>query len=352
MGVDARSNIIPALAEYKMPALRGDILSSDGAIYATTGAEKNLVLGWPAADEATADDEIVRWMRSRLDEVQQTIGVQINVSDTDLLAQYKTQRYQPFMVLENVTPYEVGKIQAAGLEAKGFGFQTAPLRNYPLGTEFSHALGYLSRDQQRNRGKYLSGDVIYDRYKGAAGLEQVFNQDLTGKDGRFMISTTPEGYARSAVVADPATYGNNVRLSIDSKVQHAVEVALTGAAMATHSLPMTAAVIMDVHTGDVVGMASHPTYDPNIFVPTIAKDEWDALNAAQFNPLLDRTIHAQYPPGSGFKTVTSIAAMKAGRVRPELGRALHRLVRSRQHAHGPENGEGRCHLPRGADALL
>jgi penicillin-binding protein 2 len=310
---DKRANIIPSLAEYKMPGLRGDILSNDGTVYATTGSEKNLVLGWPAADEATSDDEIVRWMRSRLDEVQQTLGTQINVTDADLLAQYRTQRYQPYMVMENVTPFQVGQVQAAGLEAKGFGFQTAPLRKYPRGTELAHALGYLSRDQQRNRGKYLSGDVIYDRYKGAAGLETVFNQDLTGKDGRFMISTTPEGYARSAVVAEPATYGNNVRLSIDSKIQQAVEAALTASGqLPDHPHPMTAAVIMDVHTGDVVAMASHPTYDPNIFVPTIAKDEWDALNAAQFNPLLDRTIHAEYPPGSGFKTVTSIAAMRAG----------------------------------------
>jgi penicillin-binding protein 2 len=310
---DKRENVIPSLAEYKMPALRGDILSSDGVVYATTGSEKNLVLGWPAADEATADDEIVRWMRTRLDEAQQTLGTTISVTDADLLAQYKTQRYQPFMVMENVTPFQVNQVQSAGLEAKGFGFQTAPLRKYPRGTELSHTLGYLSRDQQRNRGKYLSGDVIYDRYKGAAGLEQVFNQELIGKEGRFMISTTPEGYARSAVVAEPATFGNNIRLSIDSKIQAAVENALTAAASdKDHPLPMTGAVIMDVHTGDVVAMASHPTYDPNIFVPSIAKDEWDALNAAQFNPLLDRTIHAQYPPGSGFKTVTSIAAMKAG----------------------------------------
>jgi penicillin-binding protein 2 len=307
MGGDKRANLIPSLAEYKMPGLRGDILSSDGVIYATTGSEKNLVLGWPATDEATADDEIVRWMRTRLDEVQQTIGIKVDISDADLLAQYKTQRYQPFMVMENVTPDQVNKIQTAGLEAKGFGFQTAPLRKYPHGPELAHALGYLSRDQQRNRGKYLSGDVVYDRYKGADGLEQVFNQDMTGKDGRFMIQTTPEGYARSAVVAEPATYGNNVRLSIDSKIQAAVESAMTAS---PH--PMTAAVIMDVHTGDVVAMASRPTFDPNIFVPSIANDEWQALSTAQFNPLLDRTMRAQYPPGSGFKTITSIAAMKAG----------------------------------------
>jgi penicillin-binding protein 2 len=307
MGDDKRSDLTPALAEYKMPGLRGDILSSDGTVYATTGSEKNLVLGWPGTDEATADDEIVRWMRDRLDEVQQTIGIKVDVSDQDLLAQYRTQRYQPFLVIENATPDQVGKIQAAGLESKGFGFQTAPLRVYPRGPELAHVVGYLSRDQQRNRGKYLSGDVIYDRYKGASGMEQVFNQELTGKDGRFMISTTPEGYARSAAVAEAATCGDNVRLSIDSKIQAAME-----SAMAASPNPMKAAVMIDVHTGDVVAIASHPTFDPNIFVPTIAADEWQALNGGEYIPLLDRSVHAQYPPGSGFKTVTSIAAMKAG----------------------------------------
>jgi penicillin-binding protein 2 len=308
MGVgDKRANIIPTLAEYKMPGLRGDILSSDGTVYATTGSEKNLVLGWPAADEATVDGDIVKWMRTRLDEVQQTLGTQIAISDDDLLAQYRTQRYQPFQVLENLTPDQVSKIQAAGLESRGFGFQTAPLRVYPRGPQLSHVIGYMSRDQQRNRGKYLSGDVIYDRYKGAAGLEQVYNQDLIGKDGRFMISTTPEGYARSAVVADPATYGGNVRMCIDSKIQAAME-----SAMAASPNPMKAAVMMDIKTGDVVAMASHPTFDPNVFVPSITADEWNLLNTAEYIPLLDRSLHAEYPPGSGFKTVTSIAAMKAG----------------------------------------
>jgi penicillin-binding protein 2 len=302
-----RDTDIPALAEYKMPGLRGDIISADGVVYATTGSEKNLVLGWPAADEATADAEIVRWMRTRLDELKQAAGLDVTITDADLIAQYHAQRYQPFMVAENVTPYQIGKIQSAGLEAKGFGFQSAPLRNYPRGTELAHALGYLSRDQQRNRGKYLSGDVIYDRYKGASALEMVFNKELTGKEGRFIISTTPEGYARSAVVAEPAGYGDNIRLSINSKIQTAMEQAL-----AASPKKMKAAVMIDVHTGDVVAIASQPTYDPNIFVPNIASDEWQLLNTDQYNPLLDRTIHAQYPPGSSFKTVTSIAAMKAG----------------------------------------
>jgi hypothetical protein len=269
MGDDSRSNVIPALAEYHLPGLRGDILSEDGTVYATMGTERNLVLNWPAATDAATDEDIVHWMRARLAEVDKAIGVTVNIPDAEIVTEYRVLRYQPFLVQEDITPAQAGMIQAAGLESKGFGFQMAPRRVYPHGTELAHVLGYLSRDQQRNKDKYLSGDVVYDRYKGAAGIEGVFNKDLTGKDGRFMISTTPEGYARSAAVAEPATYGNNVRLSIDSKLQSIVEQAMTNSPK-----KMTAAVMMDVHTGDVVAMASHPTFDPNIFVPAISADEW------------------------------------------------------------------------------
>ena len=255
----------------------------------------------------------------------------VDISDDEILAEYRTQRYQPFMVLENLTPYQVGKIQSAGLEAKGFGFQTAPLRHYPRGTELAHVIGYLSRDQQRNRGKYLAGDVIYDRYKGASGLEQVFNQDLSGKDGNFMISTTPEGYARSAVMTAPATYGNNVRLAIDSKVQAAMETA-----MAASPNPMKAAVMIDVHTGDVVAHGFAADLRPEHLRPLdqrrrMAGAQQRRIHSPARPPASTRT----YPPGSGFKTVTSIAAMKAGVFDPNWVVVCTGSLRPRQHAHGP-----------------
>jgi penicillin-binding protein 2 len=302
---DKRSNIIPALAEYKMPALRGDILSSDGSVYATMNNQQNLVVKWPAAGEAATDADIVSWMRARLDEANKAIGVTLTISDPDLLAQYRTQRYQPFTVLEDITPAQANLIRTAGLEAKGFSFVGVPRRIYPRNSELAHVLGYLSRDQQRNKGKYLSGDVIYDRYRGASGLEYEFNKDLIGQEGRFMISTSPDGYARSAAVAQPPTYGGNLRLTIDSKIQASAEKAL-------NRKKMDAFVLMDVQNGDVVAMASHPTFDPNIFLPTIDANEWQMLKDDKYNPLLNRTIDAEFPPGSCFKTVTSIAAMVAG----------------------------------------
>ena len=302
---DKRSNIIPALAEYKMPGLRGDILASDGSIYATMKNQQNLVVKWPGASDSTTDADIVKWMRDRFAEAKKVIDVDVTVSDPDLLAQYHNQRYQPFTVQEDITPYQADQIRQAGLEAKGFGFVGTPIRIYPKGSELAHVIGYLSRDQQRNKGKYLSGDVIYDRYKGAAGLEKVFDDDLQGKEGSFMISTTPDGYARTAAVSTPPGYGHSLRLTIDPKIQAAAEKAL-------NRKRMDAWVMLDIHNGDVVAMASHPTFDPNIFLPTIASDEWAMLNGDVHNPLINRGIDAQYPPGSCFKTVTSIAAMAAG----------------------------------------
>ncbi len=302
---DKRDNIIPALAEYKMPGLRGDIVSADGVTYATMVNQQNLVVKWPAASDSSTDADIVAWMRARFDEANKAVGVSVTISDQDLLAQYHTQRYQPFTVLEDITPTQADQIRNAGLEAKGFSFVGTPRRIYPRGPELAHVLGYLSRDQQRNRGKYLSGDVIYDRYKGAFGIEKVFDSDLNGKEGSFMISTTPDGYARSAAVSAQPAYGNTLRLTIDSKIQAAAEKAL-------NRKRMDAWVMMDIHTGDVVAMASHPTYDPNIFLPTIAPDEWQMLSSDQYVPMLNRAIDAQFPPGSVFKTVTSVAAMTAG----------------------------------------
>jgi penicillin-binding protein 2 len=302
---DRRSNIIPTLAEYKMPGLRGDIVSADGTVYATLKNQQNLVVKWPAAGDSTTDEDILAWMRARFAEANKAIGVTVDTTDKDLLAQYHAQRYQPFTVLEDITPTQAAQIRAAGLEARGFGFVGVPLRVYPRGPELAHVLGYLSRDQQRNKGKYLSGDVIYDRYKGASGLEWEFNQDLVGKEGSFMISTTPDGYARSAVVSQAPAYGHTLKLAIDSKIQAAVEKAL-------NRKRMDAFVMMDVQNGNVVAMASHPTFDPNIFLPTISSDEWGMLNSDQYIPLLNRAIDAQYPPGSCFKTITSIAAMVAG----------------------------------------
>ena len=95
------------------------------------------------------------------------------------------------------------------------------------------------------------------------------------------------------------------RLTIDGQLQGYLEQALC-------LRKADAAVVIDVNSGDVIAIGSHPAFDPNVFVPAISATDWDALNKDPMNPLESRAISAQYPPGSSFKVVTSIAAMRAG----------------------------------------
>jgi penicillin-binding protein 2 len=308
---DKRSDIIPVLAEYKMPGLRGNIMSDDGKIYATMAPEKNLMLTWPATDEVSDTQEVVRWMRSRLEQIQALLNVPVEINDDNLARAYKVLRFQPYFVLENLTNDQIQKIQDAGWLSKGFGIQTIPRRTYPQGDEMCHLLGYLGQAQKVNRyGKYLSGDVLYDRYRGQTGLELLCNDDLTGQDGQFDVATTPDGYVRSAAVNTPSTNGNNVRLCINGEIEAIVNRALD-------LDKLDAAVMMDVNTGDIVALAAHPTYDPNIFVPAISADNWKALDDDPTKPLICRAYAANYPPGSAFKTITSVAAMRAGVFDPD-----------------------------------
>ena len=208
-----------------MPGLRGDILSSRTGRLCHDGLRRRARLA--AADEASADTDIVRYMRTRFDEVQQAIGIKVDISDDDLLAEYRTQRYQPFVVMENLTPYQVDKIQSAGLEAKGFGFQTAPLRSYPRGTELSRARVSFARPATQSR-EVPQRRCHLRPLQGAAEPGAGFQQgpDQQGRAVHDFTRPRRRGMRGPPAVAEPATYGNNVRLSIDSKIQNAMETAM------------------------------------------------------------------------------------------------------------------------------
>lgn len=295
---------IPAVAEYRMPPLRGSIYSADGKVFAGMAQSQNLVLGWPAPEVAHTDDEVVAWIRKRLALAQNWLHGSMDISDLDLKSLYKFQRFHPILVAQNLTPEQVAEFPKLTLGAEGFSLEGTPRRVYPMGDSLAHVLGFLQRTQGRNRKQYQAGEVIYDDYQGAAGLEQYFDKDLRGKEGRLTIATTPEGFAKMAVINSEATAGANLRMTIDSRIQQAAGHALEGARIGS-------VVVMDVHSGDIVAMESRPSYDPNSFIPTLSYDRWQALVHDPQNPLLDRVYRQPNPPGSTFKIITTLASMRA-----------------------------------------
>ena len=228
------------------------------------------------------------------------------------------------------------------------------LRDYPLGVVGAHFLGQLGEISPHElteasfRG-YQAGDVV-----GQSGVEYTYDRWLRGINGSVRVEVDASGRPKQVVAGGTLPQaGDNLQLSIDAKVQRAAENAVNYGIDLAHAdneqaADGGAAVVLDAHTGEVIAMASEPTFNPAWFVGGLSAKHWKKLNI-KTTPLLDRTIQGVYPMGSTFKVVDSIAALENGVISPsttlEAGRHLHqprpavaRLEPQRSRRHRPDPG--------------
>jgi len=188
------------------------------------------------------------------------------------------------------------------------------VRTYPQGILASQVLGYAGliseEDMKSDLFKdYHSGDIV-----GKSGAELAFETVLQGVRGRQLIEVDAKGKPQAIVQDDPPQAGQDVMLTLDADLQAATEAILaeTVAAGLATKLHTTgaAAVVLDVKTGEVLAMASYPTYDPEQFVGGITQKNWDLLTDEKSNyPLINRAIGASYPPASTFKAFVGLGAV-------------------------------------------
>jgi len=300
---------IPQVARCRLPALRGDILSRDGRALATMIQSQSLVLRWPTDGKCRTEEDYLRWVKERLVDASEWLGGPIMLSDEHLRNQFRLHRFRPLTVAENLAQERIVEFPKSPLVREGFALQGVPRRTYPDGAFFSHSLGHIKRTGSANDRAYYPGELIYDDYEGASGLEKLFDADLRGKDGQVTIVTNPDGFPRKAWIDWQATTGNNIRTTIDHSLQTAAEAAIG-------TVRAGAVVVLDVNNGDVLAMASQPQYNPNDFIPFLPEERWQELVSSEKNPLLNRAYRQHHPPGSTFKLITSLAASRAGVLDP------------------------------------
>ncbi len=186
------------------------------------------------------------------------------------------------------------------------------VRKYPQGLLAAHILGSIgevtAEDLEKNPDKDLAaGDTL-----GKTGIEQTYDDELRGQPGDTKVQVDSTGRIVSQLPSTLPVPGESVRLSIDEKVQQAGEASLQSI-----GLP-GAFVAMDVNNGQVLGLASNPTFDPDMFTHPLTQNQVDALydedNGA---PLFDRAIGGQYAVGSTFKPFTALAALDGGYITPQ-----------------------------------
>jgi penicillin-binding protein 2 len=185
-------------------------------------------------------------------------------------------------------------------------------RAYPLGADFAHVVGYVGPVSDYDLSKLDNPEPVLQIpgfQIGKSGVEARMESDLRGRAGTSRIEVNAAGRVMRELARDDGQSGHDLHLTIDAGLQNFVQ-----ARVADESAGV---VVMDVESGDLVAVASAPSFDPNLFVRGISVADYRGLMDHPYRPLANKSVSGVYPPGSTFKMVTALAALDAGAVGPE-----------------------------------
>ena len=213
-------------------------------------------------------------------------------------------KYEPIPLKQDITPDEQAFIAAHKDDLPELDTLDEQRRLYPRDGFMAHLIGYVGEvsEADLNNSKYAfyePGDVV-----GKSGVEEAYDEILRGQDGSRDMIVNSHGREVGVMGEEYAKPGQDLRLTVDLDVQKAAEQALEG--------KIGAIVAMDPHTGEILAMASRPTYDPNQFSVRLTRAYWQTILDNGDHPLLNKAIQAQLAPGSTFKIIMSLAGLQEG----------------------------------------
>ena len=217
--------------------------------------------------------------------------------------------FVPVTVRENLQWEDVSRIEVNAPDLPGLSIEVGQSRHYPFAHDFSHVLGYVAAVSE----KEVTGDPLLELpgFKiGKNGVERVFDLNLRGKAGNSQVEVNAVGRVIRELSRQEGQPGDDLRLTIDRDLQKL-------AADRLKKEKSAAAVVMDIHNGDVLVLSSVPGFDPNEFVTGLSSRSWRRLVNDPHTPLINKAISGLYAPGSTFKMVVALAALEANIVRPD-----------------------------------
>ena len=221
----------------------------------------------------------------------------------------ESKNFESLPIRTRLSDDEVAKFAAHRYAFPGVDIKARLFRHYPGGALASHMLGYMGRinDKDLDLIEEKDQDANYQgtEHIGKAGLEQAYEFELHGTTGFDKVEVDAGGRAVRSLARTPAVPGNNLQLTVDSKLQEVVEKAF--------GERRGALVAIEPSTGGILALVSMPTYDPNLFVDGIDPTNWDLLNTSLDHPMVNRALNGSYPPGSTFKPYMALAALASGK---------------------------------------
>src|SRR6201988_2568870 len=265
--------IIPTFETQKLartyildiPAPRGQITDRNGAPLAQNRLSYNLVINFPTPLDFS-DSKALSYKREKIDAAGKIIGRRFRISDETILRHYRNRGIMPFEIAQNLSQEEYENIK----DALPAGMMVRPIyvRIYPNGKIAGQIIGYTGKTGRNPDGIIDNHETLWPETEGRKGLEQTFNGMLTGKHGEYKLTFDKDGRKTSEKLITSPVPGYNVITTLDVHLQELAEKALAAKAK------RGALVIIDPNSGDILALASWPTYDPNLFIPTISAEKF------------------------------------------------------------------------------
>lgn len=282
---------------------RGLILDRHGRHLAENRLSLSIVC-IPTGFQKRTWDQTVIAISNEIDRVGKVIGRPSRLTSRQIRRHIHQTLALPLVVWRDIGEEEVAVFSEHSGEFPGFELEESSERIYPEGPLAAHLLGYVGRD----RGESEAGDEKINFFapemRGRAGLEIYYDSFLRGVAGERKVLVDARGFAiREWTVVEPSK-GPDLLLSLDARIQAAVEKELEG-----HK---GACAVINPQTGEVLALASAPGFNPNDFVPTLDSALYESLAKDPAKPLLNRACGGAYAPGSTFKPITALAGLSVG----------------------------------------
>ena len=246
----------------------------------------------------------------------------------DMLIKYSPS--SPVLIAKDVSMETVAQLEERHFEFPGIIIDSVPQRRYIDATSVAHVLGYIGIINQEEYERLKEEGYKLNDMLGKTGIELSAEKDLRGINGQKRVEVDTKGRLTRELSSNPAVPGNDIVLTIDSRLQKVAMESLERNINRINALAEEdpkryqgnaeagSVVAIDVRNGEVLVMASYPTYDPNVFLSNSKEaqkarmDLNDPNNTAR--PLINRAIQGVYAPGSVFKPITAIAGIESGKI--------------------------------------
>jgi penicillin-binding protein 2 len=286
-----------------LPSPRGRIYDRRGVCLADNRPNPCLAVFMEELRRPGGWSNTINAVEAQLDAVAAIIGKPRTLTRGEIATHVSKRLPLPLPVWQNVDEATLARFEERVTATPGVDVYVQPERVYPQGSLAAHVLGYAGREKPEPANDERYHFMLLGMF-GRAGIEAQYNAVLEGVPGCRLIRVDVSGYRRLDLAGTDPKPGRDVSLTINSIVQRELERSLAG--------QIGAGVVLDVRNGDVLALASAPTFDPNEMTPAPTRARWESIRRDPGDILFNRAVQGRYPPGSTFKVIVGLAAMGEG----------------------------------------